>query len=74
MNERIDDSSPATCSQCGSVMDCDLMTGTPHCQCEYAEPPRCDYCIRECVFAGTRNDAPCPRFLANMTLTNTEDA
>jgi hypothetical protein len=22
---------------------------------------RCDDCMRECVFSGTRNDTPCPR-------------
>ena len=26
--------------------------------------PQCDDCKRECVFAGTRNDTPCPRFSA----------
>ena len=31
------------CPKCGRVMDCDLMTGTPHCQCEYDEP-RCQAC------------------------------
>ena len=25
------------CPKCGKVMDCDLLTGTPHCSCEYAE-------------------------------------
>jgi hypothetical protein len=26
------------CPKCGKQMDCDTMTGTAHCQCEYAEP------------------------------------
>jgi hypothetical protein len=26
------------CPRCGSVADCDLMTGTAHCKCEYKEP------------------------------------